>query len=79
MVDYRLKDYAKKLKSTHLTGITCGSEDCPQFKNCPQIPGQGQFFGKKTARIFFVFECPGQDDSTYGIPAISPPGSYFRE
>lgn len=78
-MDFRAKEYAKKLKSSHFTAITCSSESCPQFSGCPQMPGQGQLFTRKTARIFFVFDCPGQEDSVYGIPAISKSGIYFRE
>jgi uracil-DNA glycosylase family 4 len=79
-MDYRLKDFATKLKkTTHFSAFTCSLEACPLFPSCTQIPSQGQLFGNKKAKVLFVFGSPGEEDSYFSTPAVSPAGIYFRD
>lgn len=65
-------------KKNYVEPTNCtNSELCPSFSICPQMPSQGQLFGRK-AKVFFVFENPAQDDLDLNIPASGSSGQYFR-
>jgi len=79
-MDYKTAKYISDIKTkAHLCRINCKFDQCPAFKSCPQLPFQmDKADMRKKSRIFFVFEGGAQDDSTYGFPAVSNQGVYFR-
>lgn len=83
-MDYKERktaDYLDKIKQqAHLAYPNCTQEKCPAFSDCPQMPSQGdRKHIKKQLRIFFTFEGASRDDSSFGFPAMSNSGIFFRE
>lgn len=64
---------------TKVIPINCSFNECPAWQGCPQVPYQGQLFGKPQAKVFFLFDGASSADGSVGMPLMSDAGVYFRK
>lgn len=65
-------------RDTKVIPINCSFTECPAWQGCPQVPYQGQMFGKSQAKVFFLFDGASSEDGSVGMPLMSNAGVYFR-